>query len=367
MHFLTVFLCFLAADNWDVHTATASSTRRFGTLDPVLAYLEFNVVEVARILNDTTRINVDCDFMTNKHVVPFRPRAVGQMRSLAKVWALLLEFERKQGIVFDFVIRLRPDTAFLHSLPAWPTWVEAVNENRAAGLGGPGPGLGMHTWVPGLKLWPHVTSFRERGGSVPLFLPPENCFVRWHAHNPRLLLPCGFFQILTCIAHFHNIPLSQLDVPADHFAIHTRAAAETTFSMADLYDRCKGADLLAPDSTHWCCGGGITSLNMWSILQQHPNGALICAQHYILQETHTFSFLTATLTEFPFPVLLVRPRWVTYDSCTARNDPIQRYGGDWLPRCAMSNMPGCGEEDQDELAAAVASAGAWAPARRVRN
>ena len=79
-------------------------------------------------------------------------------------------------------------------------------------------------------------------------------------------------------------------------------------------------------------------------------------------------FRAATLTNFFFPVLLVRPRWVTHDSCTARNDPAQRYGGDWLPRCAMNNMPGCGKEDQDELAIAVANAGPWAPARqRARN
>ena len=79
-------------------------------------------------------------------------------------------------------------------------------------------------------------------------------------------------------------------------------------------------------------------------------------------------FRAATLTNFFFPVLLVRPRWVTHDSCTARNNPAQRYGGDWLPRCAMNNMPGCGKEDQDELAIAVANAGPWAPARqRARN
>lgn len=136
--------------------------------------------------------------------------------------------------------------------------------------------------------------------------------------------------------------------------------------MAAQYDRCKGTDLSAPVTTHWCCGGGITSLNIWSILQQHPNGVCTNAQRRLklIDSRHSFlSALAATLTDFLFPVLLTRPRWITQDSCTARIDPQQRYGGDWLPRCAMSGMPGCGEEDRDELAFAVASAGAWAPAR----
>ena len=112
--------------------------------------------------------------------------------------------------------------------------------------------------------------------------------------------------------------------------------------MAEAYERCKGADLQAPLSTNACCGGGITSLNVWRITHQHPN---------------------ATITAFLFPVLLVRPRWVTLDSCTARHDPNVRYGGDWLPRCSMEGMPGCVKEDADELERAVLSAGAWAPAR----
>ena len=124
--------------------------------------------------------------------------------------------------------------------------------------------------------------------------------------------------------------------------IHTRSAAESTFLMAEAYDTCKGADISAPLITNWCCGGGITSLNIWRIQQQHPN---------------------ATITSFQFPVLLIRPRWVTPDSCTARHDPLLRYGGDWLPRCSMEGLPGCNAEDADELARAIESAGAWAPAR----
>ena len=260
-----------------MHSATENSTRRFGALEPVLAHLDFSVVEVARILNDTTTtsLNADCEFMRNKHQVEFLPRHVGQMRSLAKVWAMLLEFERKQGIAFDFVMRVRPDTAFLHPLPPWPAWVEAANEDRAAGLGGPSSGLGMHTWIAGLRLEAYATSYRERAGSLPLFLPPENCFVRcFTTDGPARGLRIPHLACATTPRTLSHFPFAlQLDVPADHFTIHTRASAESTFSMAAQYDRCKGTDLSAPVSTHWCCGGGITSLNIWSILQQHPNGA----------------------------------------------------------------------------------------------
>ena len=183
-------------------------------------------------------------------------------RWLAKVWAMLLKFEREHGIVFDFVMRVRPDIAFLHPLPPWPTWVEAVNVNRAAGLGGLGPGLGMHAWTAGARLQNSpITDYRDRSGAVPLFFPPENCFVSAQFRH--------FLRFFT--THFFVLP--QLDVPADHFTIHTRASAESTFSMAAQYDHCKGTDLSAPVTTHWCCGGGVTSLNIWSILQQHPNGA----------------------------------------------------------------------------------------------
>lgn len=165
-------------DDWNVHSATSKTTRRFGSLNPVIAHLGFDVVEVVHNLNDTSRVNSDCDFMTSRHHIEMRPRHVGQMLTLAKAWQQLLRFERERGISFDFVMRVRPDVAFLQPIPSWHSWVHSAAENRAAGLGGPGPGLGMHTWIAGLKLDAYVMDYRERSGAQPGFIAPENCFVR---------------------------------------------------------------------------------------------------------------------------------------------------------------------------------------------
>ncbi len=244
-------------------------TYNFGNLSKALEYVQPTAVQYADDSDDMTALNPACENSVPGYPSRLSSRSVGQIKTWHANFQMLLTAEAETGLLYDFVIHARPDVAFLGPLQSWDNWKVPDGSSKA----------GWYPFDPG--------TVEE-------------------AYNVGRAAPVGAFGGPAC---FNSIP-------ADHFNIFTRDAADVMFRLYEKYQGCTG------DTMHeaYCCGGGPTGALQYAG-QHEPNMAYIKTQ---------------------FPIHLIRPRWVA--DGTNPCDGYRAIGDSWdyFSKCTpLRPVPGC--------------------------
>lgn len=250
-----------------------------GNVSAAIRALGVDVLEEVHAAGSGTVIaNPSCAWM-EKH--PSRARSIGQLQNLARAFALVEKEEQRIGARCDFVIRARPDVAFLQPLPRWHEW-PAAHPLEARG------------WYPGLDL--NVPRDAARGPDPPA---------------PRMPPPNG-----DCFD----------TMPHDMFALLTRAAAEDYF-LAPLNDftGCRGAFALSPRAL--CCGGGYTGALAYTMVHSQHVRSWAPWRFPIFLVRRVFADATPDFCNVPYTQVNESNPW----------------GADWMQRCATRPVPGCAD------------------------
>jgi hypothetical protein len=94
--------------------------------------------------------NAKCD-LYNRDGTPQPPlwRFLSQWRGLQHALNLVLDYEKRQGTAFDWVMKLRPDVLWYHGLKPYCGYNRGVAYNPSTFLGGPVPYYDWHCLVRG--------------------------------------------------------------------------------------------------------------------------------------------------------------------------------------------------------------------------
>lgn len=119
-------------------------------LENVLQLFTPRVVVWAEDEDVRGEFNPNCD-LYNSNGAPQLPlwRFLSQWKGLQHALHLVLDYEKKQGVSFDWVMKLRPDVLWYHGLKPYCGYNPMVAYNPSTFLGGPVPYSDWHMLVRG--------------------------------------------------------------------------------------------------------------------------------------------------------------------------------------------------------------------------